>query len=107
MKIKLNTKIAILTVFIVVSIFFLILFGLEGFKSYFFMAILFFLPMYLIIDLFELKESEKMIFAFALSLGIYPSLVYWIGFILPFNISVYASFVLLIVVWYIIKKLRK
>ncbi len=53
--------------------------------------------MYLILDNFKLKRLEKIVFSFFISLGIYPSLVYWTGyFIGNVRIGIITSFMLLV-----------
>ena len=100
-----------ITILILVGALFLILliylFGITGLRTGLALIVLYFIPMYLIMSLFDLTAVEKVVFAFFLSLGIYSILVYWIGFLVSFKVSVFLSFVLLLAVWYIIRRFKK
>ena len=104
---KLNKKIIIVAAGILFLVLMLYLFGMIGLRTGLALVVLYFIPMYLIMDLFDLKQGEKVVFAFFISLGIYPSLVYWLGFLVPFSVSIFLSFVLLLIIWFIIKKFKK
>jgi hypothetical protein len=51
--------------------------------------------------------SEKIIFSFFISIGIFPSIVYLLGLVISFRIAIAVTFVLLIFTAYLIKKLKK
>lgn len=105
LKLNKNTILAVAgALFLLLMIY---LFGITGLRTGLAFAILYFIPMYLIMDLFDLTQSEKTIFAFFISLGIYPSLVYWLGFLVPFSVSIFLSFILLLIIGFLIKKFKK
>jgi hypothetical protein len=103
----LNKKILIAVTAILFLILMGYLFRAAGLKTGLALVILYFFPMYLIMDLLNLTQGEKVVFAFFLSLGIYPSLVYWLGFLVPFSVSIFLSFILLLLAWFIIKNTKK
>ena len=88
----------------IVSVGSFLLFGIIGLRTILGTIILFLLPSYMIFDSFNFTGEEKAFFSFFAAIAIIPSLVYWIGFVIPFRISIFAVFVLLLAVGYIIKK---
>ena len=67
--------------------------------------ILFFIvPIYFILDNFDLRQDEKLIFSFFLGVGIFPSITYWIGLFISFRLSIIIAFVVLIVVGFVVRK---
>ncbi|MBL7147610.1 MAG: hypothetical protein ISS82_02185 [Nanoarchaeota archaeon] len=104
---KLNKKNIIFVIGALFLVLMIYLFGITGLRTGLAFAILYLIPIYFIMDLFDLTQSEKIIFAFFISLGIYPSLVYGLGFLVPFSFSVFLSFVLLLAIWFLIKKYKK
>ncbi len=64
--------------------------GFTGLKAIAGLTALVFLPFYLIFRIFNLSRAEKIIFSFFAGIIIFPSLAYWLGFILPFRISILA-----------------
>ena len=107
MKIRLNDKITIGIILILIALFSFIFLGFTGFKVIFGMLIVFFLPFYLILDNFNLARSEKVIFSFFIGVGIFPAIVYWLGVLMSFKLAILIAFVLLIVVGVLIKKVKK
>lgn len=85
-----------ITIFIIM-IFSFVLFGTAGIRVV--LGIVFVsLPFYLILSNFELDEGEKYIFSILLGLTIFPSLVYLFGLVIPFRISIIASFIIFAVI---------
>jgi len=60
-----------------------------------FTIFIFALPSYLILNLFELDESEKIIFSFFVSIGIISSSVYWLAFATQ---SIRVAFLLVVII---------
>jgi hypothetical protein len=89
------------------AVFLAALFGLAGLRVGLGLAFLYFLPLYLILSRFELTAGEKAIFSIFLSLGAYPTLAYWIGFLVPFRAALLLSFALLIGGWFLVGKVKK
>jgi len=91
-----------------VAIFFLAVFGITGLKVFLAVGILYFMPLHLILDNFDLDESEKLVFSFFLSLGIVPSLVYYLGFIFSsLKIAIVVTFLLLMGTSFVLGKFKK
>ena len=65
---------------VLILLFYFTFFKITGLRFIIGVFLLYLLPVYLILDNFDLKRLEKVVFAFFISLGIYPSLVYWIGY---------------------------
>ena len=81
-----------------------LVFGFAGFRTILGIILLMFLPFYLVFDAFSLSQPEKAAFSFFTSIMIYPSLVYWLGFVVPFKISIFAVFAALLIAAYAMKK---
>jgi len=69
--------------------------------------LLFIVPIYFILDNFDLGQDEKIVFSFFLGVGIFPSLVYWLGLFISFRLSIFIAFVVLIVVGLLVRKFYK
>lgn len=80
--------------------------GLTGARTVLGLMLIVFLPFYLIFNNFNLSQPEKIAFSSFVSIAVFPSLVYWLGFILPFRISIFAIFTLLIGTAFIIKLIK-
>ena len=94
------------TVLAFVSLDSFLLFGLMGLRTVLGFILTFF-PFYMIFDNFELSDEEKMFFCFFTGITTFSSLVYWLGFIVPFRMSILAVFAFLLIVSYMLKKLIK
>lgn len=90
--------------FLLVSLGAFLALGFTGLRTAAGMLIVFFLPFYLIFDNFNLGQEEKIAFSFFTGITVFPSLAYWLGFVLPFKISIFAVFILLLAVGYLSKK---
>ena len=107
MKIKLDDKITVMIILALIALFSFIFLGFSGFKVIFGMVLVFFLPFYLIMDNFEISVGEKVMFSFFIGLGIFPAIVYWVGALIPFKIAVLATFLILISVGLVIRRMKK
>ena len=65
------------------------------------------LPFYFILNNFNLEEGEKFVFSLVFGITIFPSLVYALGFLISFKISIFIIFVVLLLVGYLVRKLYK
>ena len=92
-----NNKILILVSLLIFFASFL-LWGFIGFKTVFGLLFVFFLPIYLIIDNFDFEFSEKIIFSFFIGLGIVSALIYWLGRLISFKISIFLAAVVFILI---------
>lgn len=107
MRVKLGDKTTIAIILILIALFSFIFLGFTGFKVIFGMLLVFFLPFYLILDNFSLSRGEKVIFSFFIGIGIFPSIVYWLGVLISFKLAILISFILLMLIVFIINKLKR
>ena len=106
MNISNDIKFSIFLGIIIALAFFFIL-GITGLLVALGFMIGYIFVFYLILNNFELDMSEKIIFSFFISIGIFPSIVYLLGLVISFRIAIAVTFVLLIFIGYLIKKLKK
>ncbi len=52
-------------------------------------------PLYLIFSALNCNELEKIAFSFFTGIALVPSLVYWLGFIIPFKLAIFTVFLAL------------
>ena len=90
---------------VIIPIFFYFILGFSAMIAVLGIILLFFVPMYLIIDNFKLGQDEKIVFSFFLSVGIFPAITYWLGILLSFRISILITFIVLLVTAYLVRKL--
>lgn len=90
-----------------IAIFSLVVLGFSGMRTLLAIFVAVLVPFYFIFDNFDLSSSEKALFSFFSGLVIFPSLVYWMGFIMPFRIAIIASFSLILTCGYAHKKWMK
>ena len=79
-----------------VLVFSFVLFGTTGIRVVL-GIILVSLPFYLILNNFQIEQSEKFVFSVLLGLTLFPSLVYIFGLVVSFRIGIAAAFVLFLV----------
>ncbi len=86
----------------------LLLFGTTGLLTLIAMFALFLLPAYLILSLFDFKAEEKLFFSFAIGLGMFPLVVWYLNRIIPsLKLSLLASFILVVLVGIYLRKRKK
>jgi len=107
LKLKLDNKTTTAIILILIALFSFIFFGFIGFRTIFGILLVFFLPTYLILDNFDLQTSEKLIFAFFLGVGLFSAIVYMLGTIISFKLSIAITFVLVIALSFLLKKVKK
>ena len=91
----------------VILVFFYFILGFSGMMAALGIILLFIVPFYLILDNFNLGQDEKIIFSFFIGVGIFPAIVYWLGMIISFRLAILITFVVLIVIGYLVRKVRK
>jgi len=94
-------------IIVIILLFFYFILGFSGMMAALGIILLFIVPIYLILDVFDLGQDEKIVFSFFLGVGIFPSLVYWPATIISFKLSVFISFIVLLVVAYLVRKFHK
>lgn len=107
MEIKLDDKTTAGIIIALIAFFSLIFLGFTGLRVIFGMLLVFFLPFYLILNNFDISQSEKIFFSFFIGLGIFPAIVYWLGVFISLKIAVIIAFVLLVLASFVIKKAKK
>ena len=106
-ELKYENSVLLGIILLVISLFSFLILGFTGLRTILAVIIAMFLPFYLILNNFDLTQSEKFAFSFFIGIMLLPSLVYWLGFIVPFRISVFVTLVILILTAYAIKKFHK
>ncbi|MEK6946855.1 MAG: hypothetical protein AABX32_04575 [Nanoarchaeota archaeon] len=109
MEFKIKDKgfaVFLLACLLVILIFSYALFGMAGLRVA--LGIIFVsLPFYFILNNFNLEEGEKFIFSLVLGITIFPSLVYALGFLISFKISITIAFIFLLIVAFTMPKIKK
>jgi hypothetical protein len=91
----------------VIVLFLYFILGLSGALSALGIILLFIVPIYFILDNFELGQDEKIVFSFFIGVGVLPAFTYWIGLFISFRLAILISFVVLIAVGILIRKGKK
>ena len=79
---------------LIIGAFLTFYFGLAGLKI-FIGIIMSSLPFYIFLNTFNLAESEKFVLSLIFGMTLFPSLVYLLGFFMPFRMSIAVVFVIL------------
>lgn len=107
LRLKSENSIFLGSVLIFVIIVSFLMIGTAGLRIFLGVLILMPLPFYLFLDNFDFSLNEKIFFSFFISITIFPSMVYWLGFVLSFKISIAVAFLLIAMISIIIKKWLK
>ena len=91
-----ESMVFLLIIALSVLVFSFVLFGTTGIRVVL-GIILVSLPFYLILNNFQIEQSEKFVFSVLLGLTLFPSLVYIFGLVVSFRIGIAAAFVLFLV----------
>ena len=91
----------------IILIFLFFILGIKGLITGIGLILFLVIPFYLILNNFELENDEKLIFSFFLGAGIFSSIAYWIGYFISFRVTIFLTFILLLLTAYLIKKLYK
>ena len=91
----------------VILVFFYFILGFSGMMAVLGIMLLFIVPIYFILDDFDLSQDEKIVFSFFIGVGIFPAITYWLGMIISFRLAIFITFVVLIIVAYLVKKFWK
>jgi len=79
-------------------------FQLTGVRTVAAIAVFFFLPFYLILRKLNIDGDEKVFFAFFLGLGLFSTIVFYVGRVIPsYRAAVAVAFVALMLVPFILK----
>jgi len=96
----------LLVAILTIIVFSFALFGITGIKVVF-GIILMWLPFYLILNHFDIALGERFVFSLILGVTLFPSLVFLIGFLIPFRMAIIVTFLLLIGVFFLVRKFKK
>ena len=84
------------------------LFGVTGIRTLAAILIFFFLPFYLILRRLDLQSDEKIFFAFFIGIGIFSTIVFYFGRLIPsYKFATGAAFIVLLLIPILLKKLKK
>ena len=82
-----------------------VLFGTTGIRVV--LGIIFVsLPFYLILNNFQIEQSEKFVFSVLLGLTLFPSLAYLLGLVTSFRIAIIITFSVFIIMAFLMKKYK-
>lgn len=104
MLLKLNDNKILSGIIIVLLLFFLIVFKFTGLKLIGGFILVFVLPLYLLLDLFNFSLLERIVYAFFLGAGVIPTFVYYLGLLISFKLSIFVVVSLLILARILVKK---
>ena len=93
-------------IILTILIFSFALFGFAGIR-FVLGFIIIWIPFYLILNNFDLELGEKFIFSVLMGITLFPSIVYLIGLVISFRISIVITFILFTGLSFIIKKFKK
>lgn len=106
-ELKSENSVLLLTALILVILGSFLVLGLAGARTMSGIIIVIFLPFYLIFDNFGLSYGEKIAFSFFTGITLFPSFAYWLGFVVPFRISILAVFTALMAAGFLLRKFCK
>jgi len=93
-------------ILIIIFVFSYMLFGITGIRLVFGLIFIS-IPFYLILNNFELNESEKTVFSLLMGLTLFSSLVYLLGLLISFRVAIVLTFVILIGIGMALRKYKK
>ena len=84
------------------------LFGITGVRTIAGIAVFFFLAFYLILRKVNIEDDERVFFAFFIGFGLFSAIVFYVGRVVPsYRFSVAIAFIALLLVPFILKRLKK
>ena len=92
---------------VIILLFFFFILGFSGMMTALGIILLFIIPIYLILDNFDLGQDEKLVFSFFLGVGIFPTITYWLGLFISFRLAILITFVILLAVAFLVGKYWK
>jgi len=84
-------------------------FGFTGFRTLALFVLVYFVPIHVMLSRFAFTPGENVMFSFALSAAIVPTIVYYLGFLVGIRKAIWMGFIVLLVVAFLVskKKLKK
>ncbi len=101
-----DNKMTLGIILVLIGLFSFIFLGFTGFRVIFGMLLVFFLPFYILLGRFGLSRGERMVFSLFIGIGVFPSIVYWLGVFMSFRLAIVVTFVVLMIVALFLKKSR-
>ena len=89
-----------------IMIFSFVLFGVTGVRIVL-GVIMMWLPFYLMLSHFDIALGERFIFSLILGVTLFPSIVFLIGFLISFRLAIIVTFLLLMAVFFLIRRYKK
>lgn len=108
LNLKLGKREVLIGSILLVLLFFYLLFGITGLRTFIGVVLFFFVPFFIILSNFNLELEEKILFSFFIGIGFFSTLTYWLGFLVgSLRISIILVFSALIVIGIVIKFVKK
>ena len=92
---------------VIIALFSFIFLGFTGFRTVFGFIVFSFLPFYFILNNFEIRESEKIVYSIFFGLILFSSFAYWLGFVVSFKLGIFLISITLYVIAFLIHKFQK
>lgn len=89
-----------------ILVFFLLRFGAIGLRTILGIIILFFAPIYIILNRLELDPIEKVVFTIFLGVGIAGTIVYFLGIFISFRIAIVVTGISLFIIGFLVNKIK-
>lgn len=77
---------------ILIAIFFFFAFGAAGLRLAIAFMLVYIFIFYLFLNNLDLGFAEKIVFSLFIGIGVFPSLVYTLGLVIPFRLAIFTSF---------------
>ena len=79
-------------------------FGFTGFRTLALIVLIYFVPIHMIMSKFALTPGEIVMFSFALSAAIVPTITYYIGFLVGMKWAIWVGFIILLIIAFLVNK---
>jgi hypothetical protein len=90
-----------------ILVFALVFLGFTGLRTIAGLIIIACLPTYLILDTINIEKGEKIIFSIFISAGLFPGIVYWLGTVISFRLSIFIAFIIAMALALFLRKRNK
>ena len=90
-----------------VAILFTLLFGITGLLSFVGFVLVFLIPSYVILDNFDIDFYENIIFSIFIGLGVFPTIVYGLGFLVGIRLAIIITFSIMLSAGLLVRVFKK
>ena len=104
---KLDNKTTFGIIIALILAFSLVFLGFTGLRTIAGLLIVAYLPTYLILDTLNIQKGEKIIFSIFISAGLFPGIVYWLGTMISFRLSILIAFIIAMALALFLRKRNK